>query len=309
MVMLAEKLPFIKVETKEQHNMSLNNHSLLQPGHHYLSFVKPCPASYIHDCIPDEHRHNSIDLLDDLKTKIVNHINNDKKESPKKKVCFADSLGLELVQIRLMTAGRDTPPIIDPKVFESLNLTKSKLDLPTLTLGFKQPVSDYSRFTQCLAKNHVSLESVSLSDNMLVGTIRVKNLAYHKKVSVRITYDCWNTTEEVPAHYINNGLINGQGHQMPSSVDTFSFNHEFPIHKLRQNYGVEFAVCFQCEGQEFWDNNDNTNYVISVKNCHTSNAAHNTNSITDYSRLPYQNTNWTEYAIWRGLETDYQPYW
>ena len=271
---------------------------LYSPQLSCVSFMKPYASTYITDYI---NSHNAKEKTGHCDDNLPLSPYNDK--SSKKRVLFADAVGLDLVQVRYMTAGRDTPPNLDPKIFSALDISKDKPVVPTLQLDFQQPVSDYCQFRQSLEHNHVCLESVSINDNVVVGTVKVKNMAFHKTVFVRITYDGWVSSENVAAYYVNNGLFNAQGDELASPVDTFSFTHEVPVDKITQR-GVEFAVCFRCNEQEFWDNNSNKNYHITVKD---GTAPY---SKSDFSlKKAFEETNWTEFAIWRDLESDYTPYW
>lgn len=222
-----------------------------------------------------------------------------------KRVKFADTVGLDLVHIRHMTAGRDTPPDLSSYVFSDLNLANEKEQKPKLTIGFQQPVADYSQFRDCIDTYNISLESVSINDDSIVGTVKVKNLAFHKAVFARFTHDDWTTSHDVSAFYVNNGLANGQGNQMTSLIDTFSFTYELSPGSMNCR-NIQFAVCFRCSGQEFWDNNQRKNYVIYVNSLPDSHITPSKRRSIDCYNGHLQ-TNWTEYAIWRNI--DYTPYW
>lgn len=257
----------------------------------YLSFMRPYGSCYFNE--PIKNYEDS-------------HSPSTEKPSLRKRVSFADSVGLALEHVRHITAGRDTPPDLSAHVFASLNLDDHQPKFPNLQLCFLQPVSDYSRFRQSLEQRNVSLESVSINGNQIIGTVKVKNLAFDKTVLTRLTYNGWITSEDVSAYYVNNGMINAQGNQIASAIDTFSFTHDLSGEKLKQNSGVQFAVCFRCAGQEFWDNNNGKNYCIEADSAPGSPVSQST---TSASPAADQNCNWTQFAIWRDLESDYTPYW
>lgn len=234
----------------------------------------------------------------------------DSNKTKPKRVTFADSVGLELVQIRHMTAGRDTPPNLDPSIIASLLGNSDRREKPAgpqLNLEFQQPLSDYSNFRACINKNNVSLESVAINDYRLVGTVQVRNLAFHKTVFLRLTMDNWCSHVDIPAYYVNNGMSRGNS-SFSTQIDTFSFEYDIPCDRLT-SFPIMFAVCFQCESSEFWDNNGGKNYVISVKKSQSKAKPQHLlrRDSIDYF---YETKNWTEFAAWKQIEVDCSlPYW
>ncbi|XP_067928368.1 protein phosphatase 1 regulatory subunit 3B-like [Watersipora subatra] len=220
----------------------------------------------------------------------------------KKRVSFADSVGLELVHIRHMTAGRDTPPDLDPQIFISLGQSNEKSRTPSLQPVFSQPIANFSQFMQSLERNNVQVESVVVKDSLIIGTVKVKNLAFYKTVFVRVTRDHWRSSYDVSAHFVNNGLCKPA--DLSTSTDTFSFTIDIPLNEVAQ-VGIEFAVCYRCNGQEFWDNNGNKNYCFKLKDDDDSSVG----CEQPWKLPPANQTNWTEFAIWRGLESNHTPYW
>ncbi|MRA76055.1 hypothetical protein GH890_32010, partial [Bacillus thuringiensis] len=69
---------------------------------------------------------------------------------------------------------------------------------PPLVLNFSQPASNYLAFRERLESGLVSLENVVLRDYTIAGTIKVKNAAFEKVVTVRHTFDSWKTRDVVP---------------------------------------------------------------------------------------------------------------
>lgn len=53
-------------------------------------------------------------------------------------------------------------------------------------------------FRQKLDSKNVSLENVIIkeAESTLVGTVKVKNLSFHKEVMVRSTWDNWKTQQD-----------------------------------------------------------------------------------------------------------------
>lgn len=123
---------------------------------------------------------------------------------------------------------------------------------------FPQPASDYLTFRQKLDQDNVSLENVIVreSEQLLIGTVKVRNLAYSKEVVVRVSSDSWCTHEDVYCTYV----------EQPSTsalilYDTFSFRLTLP---LTSNV-IEFCVRYRTHGKEYWDNNDGNNYTVRKK--------------------------------------------
>ena len=88
---------------------------------------------------------------------------------------------------------------------------------------------------------------------LLTGVIRAHNICYHKYVFVRITQDYWKTFKDIKADYINSD----------GSSDRFEF--AFTVTDDASGNDLQFAVCYQSEAGEFWDNNDKENYVLQFR--------------------------------------------
>lgn len=58
-------------------------------------------------------------------------------------------------------------------------------------------------FRQKLETNNVSLENVIVKENdsIVVGTVKVKNVSFHKEVIVRTTWDDWKSQEDIFCTY------------------------------------------------------------------------------------------------------------
>ena len=178
----------------------------------------------------------------------------------RKRVSFADHCGKALAQVRIMSEASDEPPRFKPELLATITqgATASVTDKPPLKLTFSQPASDYLAFRDKIEKNLVSLENVILNDYTVVGTIKVKNVSFKKKVFVRYTYTSWESHEDVVATYVRGpGDIPGR----PSCHDTFTFEFEVPP-TSNVSKSVEFAVCYDADGTQHWDSNGGANYGI-----------------------------------------------
>lgn len=100
----------------------------------------------------------------------------------------------------------------------------------------------------------MALENVIVreSESIVVGTIKVRNLHFDKEVIVRVTYDKWQSQEDIQCTYSNLGgpLVTGGAYAL---FDTFSFKLTLPPSSKRS---IEFCVCFRCNGQEYWDSHN-----------------------------------------------------
>lgn len=101
-----------------------------------------------------------------------------------------------------------------------------------------------------LKKNNICLSDTKLNGRTVSGFITVNNLAYHKSVVVRHTFDNWETVLNTPAYYVSSS---DEGRR-----DIFGFNLVFPVNRM----DLLFALLFIVNGREYWDNNHGNNYKI-----------------------------------------------
>ena len=166
-----------------------------------------------------------------------------------------------------MSEPSNVPPFWSTAYLAGLTgrLLHSKLDNDEPTevaspwqVTFPQPASDYLAFRRKLDQENVSLENVILreSEHCLVGTIKVRNLAYDKEVVVRVSNDSWSTHEDVHCTYVEQ-----PGAPALILYDTFRFRLTLP---LKSNL-VEFCVRYRTDGKEYWDNNEGKNFIVRKK--------------------------------------------
>lgn len=242
----------------------------------------------------------------------------------KKKVVFADTIGMKLTHVRIMSEASNEPPHWSLPYLA--RVTQGMCAEPTAKdeweITFVQPASDYIQFRDRLDRNKVSLENVIIkqSDELIEGTIKVSNISFEKEVFLRITWDNWKTHEDTFCKYVPSASNN---HTLTAAYvlyDTFSFNVPIKPNSKR----IEFCVCFRCNDKEHWDNNDSKNYVIvrkmqtsvnkqtsdmDEKNNNNINALSNELSklkCTDALRAKMES--WSEFASWMHLENS-NPYW
>ncbi|XP_015502967.1 protein phosphatase 1 regulatory subunit 3D [Parus major] len=187
-------------------------------------------------------------------------------QSRMNRVRFADALGLELTEVKVFQTGED--PSIPLHVLSRLSINSdlwySNLNLEftmqCLVPDFQQP-ADCLDFSSRLQEQQVCLERVTSSDLGLSGTIQVRNVAFEKQVSVRYTFNQWESIHEVCARWdCSIPEKNGQ-----DQVDVFTFFLPVPPFLLQLSTLVQFAARYQVNGQEYWDNNRGKNYTLSCQ--------------------------------------------
>ncbi|KAI0035020.1 putative phosphatase regulatory subunit-domain-containing protein [Vararia minispora EC-137] len=103
----------------------------------------------------------------------------------------------------------------------------------------------------------VALESVTFAPELpaINGVVRVKNLAFEKRVAIRFTLDDWQTTSEVTGRYVS---------AVPHAPDFDRFCFVIKVHDLQpgRERALVFAICYTVCGREFWDNYGGMNYRL-----------------------------------------------
>jgi hypothetical protein len=163
------------------------------------------------------------------------------------------------------------------------------------SVRFAQPALS-ADFFQRLNERKVLLESFYNRFAYLSGVVRVLSLSYHKRVSIRYTFDNWKSFKTAPASYIENSF--------DGSTDRFTFelpvDGRFMINELAEKmhmrqderhafiyncgsvlcFTIQFAVCYEtlsngCVSNAYWDNNCGANYTIECFAPNNSNNANN----------------------------------
>lgn len=222
----------------------------------------------------------------------------------KKRVWFADDKGLALTHVRIMSEPSNCPPRWTDEFLEQVTkgIKANAVSDVRWEPMFAQPASDYIEFRSRLQKNYVSLENVIIREDEenLTGTIKVKNIAFDKEVFVRISFDRWNTSQDVPSVFVPSGLESGT-----SLYDTFSFSASIPPSAAKFQI-VEFCVCFRCSGSEYWDNNNGDNYKLAVSKKNVPQQPVVGKQFKDALKANLES--WSEFASWSHLITE-GPYW
>ena len=234
----------------------------------------------------------------------------------KKKVSFADDLGKELHTVRVMTEQSDVPPSLRQDVIDRLRSDggdeNGGVDAPILALNFAQPASDYVSFRTRLERDFVSLENVLIRADGIKGTVKVKNISFEKTVRVRYTFDDWATFVDVDAEYTSK-----TGGNIAMPFDTFSFRIPVSPADLVDDDDdgrLQFAVCYEAAGRQYWDNNGGQNYeVVSDRKQQQAAAGaaeqmhQNTTDWAVFS-IHHNGDSWSEFSGWNVIDKTC-PYW
>lgn len=97
----------------------------------------------------------------------------------------------------------------------------------------------------------VALEDIEVRNFSVNGKVKVRNMGYHKKITIRYSMDGWSSYQDVVGWYISGSHTD--------FADTFGFEFSLPE---TDDCKLEFAICFSVHGVEFWDNNNGENYQI-----------------------------------------------
>lgn len=121
-------------------------------------------------------------------------------------------------------------------------------------------IANFPPATQDRTHQPVHVERVFLSaDNkQLIGVIAVQNLAFHKQVTVRFTFDYWKTTSEVAAEFFNDA----RRVDPADGLDRFNFSISLADQVNLENKTLFFCTRYNVNGQEYWDSNNDMNYQI-----------------------------------------------
>uniref|UniRef100_A0A8C8VHK7 Protein phosphatase 1 regulatory subunit 3G n=1 Tax=Pelusios castaneus TaxID=367368 RepID=A0A8C8VHK7_9SAUR len=190
----------------------------------------------------------------------------------KKRVQFADSLGLCLASVKHFSAAEE--PQVPPAVLSRLQrLGPRHLEEVSAALGLGcgarppplQLVPDFQSAAGEPAAERLRLERVCLerlSSPVAAldarGTVRVLSCPGPKEVTVRYTFNEWLSFLDAPAVPLP-GL---EGSDPPA--ERFHFSLCTPP-GLQEGAAVHFAVCYRSQQGEYWDNNGGCNYTLRCR--------------------------------------------
>jgi hypothetical protein len=102
---------------------------------------------------------------------------------------------------------------------------------------------------------------MSTDQKSLIGSVSVANLAFHKSVVCRFTFDYWKTTSEVGAEFHHE--IREAGSE--TGHDQFQFSIKLSDMANLETKTLYFCMKYNVNGLEFWDNNDSMNFQVDFR--------------------------------------------
>eukprot|EP00128_Syssomonas_multiformis_P016435 Colp12_sorted_trinity150504_noHs@8754 len=103
---------------------------------------------------------------------------------------------------------------------------------------------------QELGSAKVKLASFQVNFPPVKGKVHVANVSFEKEVTINYTCDGWQSCIKRTANYSS---------ALSPEVDCFDF--DLPV-DLELGEKLEFAICYKVNATEFWDNNNDKNYVF-----------------------------------------------
>jgi len=172
----------------------------------------------------------------------------------RKKVQFADLVGRQLEFVKNITPSSSEDNLYAWKShcdIKRRNLLPKRMKY--LSPCFIPPSKEVESFMKRVYSQNVCLENIVCENFVVTGVIRVTNLCFSKEVTVRFTQDSWKTYQDIWANYMSTC----------SDGKTEKFSFRIPLlHDFKANRFMEFAICYRVWNQEFWDNNDSSNYRV-----------------------------------------------
>ena len=176
-----------------------------------------------------------------------------------KKVSFADLVGLKLEFVKTITPCNSEDNLCQCAVVDPWkNHCDTARNLPRRSVKcllpcFVHPSESTGSFMKRVYRQNVCLENIVCKNFVVTGIIRVTNFSYSKEVTVRFTLNGWETCRDIWADYMST-CSDGK-------TDKFSFRITIP-HDFEVNQYMEFAIRYRVLNQEFWDNNNRSNYHV-----------------------------------------------
>ncbi|XP_055078516.1 protein phosphatase 1 regulatory subunit 3A [Periophthalmus magnuspinnatus] len=170
--------------------------------------------------------------------------------SGSRRVSFADTVGLSLVQVKEFDKW-DIPQL--PDFLDSTNNDEDEYFISPFNFPLSLPSDE---IVAKVLDQKVELESIELlpGTTILKGLIRVLNISFTKAVYVRTSLDNWLSHFDLLCEYIPGS---SDGHS-----DSFSFKLTLMPPFAEQGARVDFCLRYETPNGTFWANNRNRNYVL-----------------------------------------------
>lgn len=145
---------------------------------------------------------------------------------------------------------------------------KQKIYLKRFFCLYRQPNSQNADvYLHQISSSKIKLEYANIplkwstnGEQQLIGTLWVMNVAYHKYVSIRYTFNYWLNVYEHEAEY---------SHHSNDSIDRDQYR--FSVNLPKDINRIDFVLRYCVNGEEYWDNNNGNNYTLETEpSCVTS---------------------------------------
>lgn len=183
------------------------------------------------------------------------------QRSVKKHVRFADTVGQQLESVQHIVRS-ELPPEVPGTALDHLRKQRLRVHRQ-LQPTFQGPSRDQVR--ERLSRSGVALERAQAVDTSVQGTVRVKNLAYEKLVTVRYTLDEWRSFVDVEGNYVE-GSHDGDSDCFSFSIFVSTAEEEVFVPGNKLHFAVRYTYGRDNDGTG-WDNNDGSNYTFE---CHAT---------------------------------------
>ncbi|XP_070841923.1 protein phosphatase 1 regulatory subunit 3G [Chaetodon trifascialis] len=183
--------------------------------------------------------------------------------SERKRVKFADSMGLNLASVKhfsaledpqipskVLSRHRSFPPQQQDLLNDLCQSFKSSQDTDRLVACFPEPREAERRVQQ----SRVCLEKITITQFDVRGQIRVFTGCSDKEVGVRYTFNDWLSFVDAQALPVAADQPGFVGERFSFTVYTPPF--------MDPSSAVHFALYLRSEEGEFWDNNEGQNYTL-----------------------------------------------
>uniref|UniRef100_T1D125 PPP1R-1 n=1 Tax=Dendrocoelum lacteum TaxID=27895 RepID=T1D125_9PLAT len=211
-------------------------------------------------------------------TKYLN-MNGPRKCSSLKKVTFADEKGFSLTSVKNLNNfdfsefQRIMHSSTEIKEYKKLVEDYSEKNVCDYKwrLQFQDPSINLYNVEQKILKNNVALESIKASENdkgisQISGTVKVKKLSSEKSVLIRVSFDNWKSYEDHRTVFCYSTKYCYCHSEEKNDIFWFQINLPI-INQMREDIVTEFAIVLRCKSAEFWDNNENKNYSVTLVKC------------------------------------------
>lgn len=146
----------------------------------------------------------------------------------------------------------------------SSHADKTSTEYPTfrhdVACQWEMVTPNFPHQTRSHDSRFVCLKKLRLLDDQktLQGVVAVRNVAFHKSVICRFTFDNWKTTSNVDAAY-SDGIVLEKA---PSGYDFFVFGIQLSDILHLESKIAHLCVRYIVNGQEYWDNNSGRNFQV-----------------------------------------------